>query len=107
MYNKRKGTTPALTPENFLRGEPLHDVNSTGAQPHKRSACQNRLTVDSQTAIAMVRSRKKPGLGPVLQLPKDGFEHPFHDSESHMSGHHGKEHPRTVSGDSPNIAASF
>jgi len=36
------------------------------------------------------------GLGPAIQLPKGGFEHPFHGSKYHLKGH-GKEHPRIVS----------
>jgi len=43
----------------------------------------------------------QPELGPVVQLPEGGFEHPFHGSGHHLEKNHGKEHPRTVSSDPP------
>jgi len=50
--------------------------------------------------------RDQPGLGPAVQFPKGGFEHPFHDSEDHVKGCQGKEHPRAVSGDFSGFVAS-
>ena len=49
--------------------------------------------------------RNQPGPGSVVQLPKGGFEHPFHDLEEYledddvcMRHDEGKERPRIVSG---------
>jgi len=43
--------------------------------------------------------REQPEQGRVLQLPEDGFEHPFRNSNFEMvdGPRQGKEHPRTVS----------
>lgn len=41
--------------------------------------------------------RKAPKRARTVQLPENGFDHPFWDSRGRHVGYLGKEHPRTVS----------
>ena len=45
---------------------------------------------------------------PPVQLPEDGFDHPFQESYGDEEGpRQGKEHPRTVSGPSRAALSSY
>jgi len=64
--------------------------------------------IDSNLVEPAMNPRNQPGPGPVAQLPKGGFDHPFHDLGRYtifdedfgeVSAHddEGKERPRIVS----------
>ena len=63
------------------------------SQTDRGSTTKTATTMTEQS----ITGREQPGVN-AAQLPKGGFEHPFHGSSHHLKRPQGKEPPRIVSG---------
>jgi len=83
---------------------PVRSGKNAAVNPEPALAAKTTKT--ATTMKKLFGRRKEPEQVRAVQLPENGFDHPFQDTTSRYWRFRGKELPRTVSVDSSRIVPS-